>query len=87
MKTRQKEQAKGSEDGTGRANGRGNKAQGRCPRDKANDPAEPPGQHLMPKVGAQGALGGKGDMNSTGSARPRAETQPRAWWLSGAPPP
>ena len=36
--------------------------------------AEPPEQHLTPKVGAQGARGRQGDMYSTGSARPRAET-------------
>ena len=36
--------------------------------------AEPPEQHLTPKVGAQGARGRQGDMHSTGSARPRAET-------------
>ena len=41
--------------------------------------AEPPEQHLTPKVGAQGARGRQGDMYSTGSARPRAETRPRAW--------
>ena len=34
--------------------------------------AEPPEQHLTPKVGAQGARGRQGDMHSTGSARPRA---------------
>ena len=62
MKTRQMEQAKGSEDGTRRANGRGNKAQGGEPPRQGERPCG--AARATPEVGAQGALGRKGDMFS-----------------------
>ena len=46
VKTRQKEQAKGSEDGTDGPMAEETRRRAVSPRDKANDPAEPPGQHL-----------------------------------------